>query len=941
MALEALVSKSANLNHDVNYNSNINTNTNLNNDSNSNNDNMNNNQNNQNNSNNTTNSRQSKKFSLTSIEEFMDTHHDDLNLNDGYSKQQNYQNTNVNRTENLRRVSTASNDPNIKVSTMSLTGQSVASLSPNTAAPHDQIENKEAQVTNNNTKQTNSNNTQKIRSSNVNIINNNGSFSDRNQNNSNTSLNEHDFSFKKKPLDFAIKNKRLNSNISSSGALPPQQNLEHLTCDPDHVKFFNKYKGIVDYKDKTVSSTENSSPRSLEIGVSSVFDSKLQAELNGYDLGNKNRKSSLSGTKFQQPLEFNATKKTGLSRLTVSNNKRNLSDITQLHSSGKINNNSNNANTTTINNGTNNYYPATFDLSQPTRRYSEPNQPPADTTIGYKKSFLDSTNLQIHQQQLQQQQQQQRLYQQQILEYSRNSSIINEALNAPGLNQNGNANNEMTTSLGLSRNSSSSNTSSHIDPISKDNHSTSSTTLNSNKQDQTSDISREINNSRLLEETSVPRQINDPHKLQGYVPAVLRPIEEIGKDYYTYGSPESDRKAKSPSNSLVEQRTTMPGNNTTTATTTTTTSSKESSNINNNKNGASNSATSLCNNKQLKKKNSVFSNVSANSNYDTSTQTSTSRSNSVSEDVTMSKQELRQQLHSNKGSHEKLSTILSTSNDNSGNALSEENYFLLASAATVNTFSKIPGENNGSLHEVDKLSGSSNGTISKSSSIQSLRSSIATINKQSKVGFGISSGNGSSATPYQLENVKQGLNNIPYLEPTHTHWKPNDTRSNCASCDAQFSMIKRKHHCRHCGDIFCFECCNFKANLNLLAKFDISSLGKESKVCESCFSSWLQFLRKGTNIINAINNNGERSNGNNNDKNMITNNITNKNSDSRIGLASLYNSFFASSSNLLSTKGNTSSQNPTSTVNPDVAPNAKTRVASIVGTNGDWTWSSF
>ncbi|OWB67010.1 hypothetical protein B5S33_g1942 [[Candida] boidinii] len=932
MALEALLSKSGNYNHDVNYNSNTNTTTNLCSDANSNNDNTN---NNQNNSNNTTNSRPSKKFSLTSIEEFMDTHHDDLNLNDGYSKQQQkYQNTNENRTENLRRVSTASNDPNIKVSTMSLTGQSAASLSPNTAAPHEKTENNQGQVTNNNTKQTtsstNSNNNENNRSSNVNIISNNGRFSERNQSNSNTYLNEHDFSFKKKPLDFAIKNKRLNSNISSSGALPPQQNLEHLTCDPDHVKFFNKYKGIVDYKDKTVSSTENSSPRSLEIGVSSVFDSKLQAELNDYDLANKNRKSSLTG---QQPPET-TNRKTGLSRLTVSNNKRNLSDITQLQSTAKVNNNSNNSSRTTINNGANNYYPATFDLSQPTRRYSEPNQPAADNTIGYKKSILDSTNLQIHQLQLQQQQQQ-RLQQQQRVEYSRNSNIINAALNASGLNQNDNTNKEMTNP-GLTRNSSSSNALSHLDPITRDNHSTSSTALNSNKQDQASDISRETNNSRLLEETSVPRQINDPHKLQGYIPAVLRPIEEIAKDYYTYGSPESDRKAKSPSSSLIE-RATM-------SDVITTTTTKENSTINNNKNGGSTSATSLCNNKQLKKKNSVFSNVSSNSNYDTSTQTSNSRSNSVSEDATVaiSKQQLQQQLHSNKGSHDKLPTILSASNDGLEGVLSEENYFLLASAATVNRFSKIPSENNVSLHEVDKLSGSSNGTISKSSSIQSLGSSIATINKQSKVGFGISSGNGSSATPYQLANVKQSLNNIPYLEPTHTHWKSNDTRSNCAGCEAQFSLIKRKHHCRHCGDIFCFDCCNFKANLNLLAKFDISSLGKDSKVCKNCFDSWLQFLRKGTTIINAINNISENSNGINNDNNNNMNtNSTSSNNDSRIGLASLYNSFFASSSTLLPTKGNTPSQNSKSDLNPDAATTTKTRVASFVGANGDWTWSSF
>ncbi|ODV84411.1 hypothetical protein CANARDRAFT_29266 [[Candida] arabinofermentans NRRL YB-2248] len=58
------------------------------------------------------------------------------------------------------------------------------------------------------------------------------------------------------------------------------------------------------------------------------------------------------------------------------------------------------------------------------------------------------------------------------------------------------------------------------------------------------------------------------------------------------------------------------------------------------------------------------------------------------------------------------------------------------------------------------------------------------------------------------------------VEPSHSHWKPNSSASQCHACGVKFNMIKRKHHCRHCGLIFCYSCLSNKANLNLLAKFE-------------------------------------------------------------------------------------------------------------------------
>lgn len=48
---------------------------------------------------------------------------------------------------------------------------------------------------------------------------------------------------------------------------------------------------------------------------------------------------------------------------------------------------------------------------------------------------------------------------------------------------------------------------------------------------------------------------------------------------------------------------------------------------------------------------------------------------------------------------------------------------------------------------------------------------------------------------------------IEFLEfPNNSHWVPDDWRSNCVGCDLPFTLIRRRHHCRRCKDIFCGSC---------------------------------------------------------------------------------------------------------------------------------------
>ena len=39
-------------------------------------------------------------------------------------------------------------------------------------------------------------------------------------------------------------------------------------------------------------------------------------------------------------------------------------------------------------------------------------------------------------------------------------------------------------------------------------------------------------------------------------------------------------------------------------------------------------------------------------------------------------------------------------------------------------------------------------------------------------------------------------------------WVKDENVYNCYKCNSKFNLINRKHHCRNCGKIFCFECIN-------------------------------------------------------------------------------------------------------------------------------------
>lgn len=62
-------------------------------------------------------------------------------------------------------------------------------------------------------------------------------------------------------------------------------------------------------------------------------------------------------------------------------------------------------------------------------------------------------------------------------------------------------------------------------------------------------------------------------------------------------------------------------------------------------------------------------------------------------------------------------------------------------------------------------------------------------------------------------------------------WVPDDSVTECSACGDAFNLVRRKHHCRACGKIFCSKC---SSGAVPLLKFDIL---KNVRVCDACFAS--------------------------------------------------------------------------------------------------------
>ncbi|ODV64442.1 FYVE zinc finger domain-containing protein [Ascoidea rubescens DSM 1968] len=100
--------------------------------------------------------------------------------------------------------------------------------------------------------------------------------------------------------------------------------------------------------------------------------------------------------------------------------------------------------------------------------------------------------------------------------------------------------------------------------------------------------------------------------------------------------------------------------------------------------------------------------------------------------------------------------------------------------------------------------------------------------------FSIYNNNSNSNNNLQLSNENLKINK--------NHWEKNSSRSTCSNCLTSFTILNRKHHCRLCGKIFCFKCLDKIISLDPDLNFKFDGTGIESKVCQSCYNKFSEYV---------------------------------------------------------------------------------------------------
>lgn len=68
---------------------------------------------------------------------------------------------------------------------------------------------------------------------------------------------------------------------------------------------------------------------------------------------------------------------------------------------------------------------------------------------------------------------------------------------------------------------------------------------------------------------------------------------------------------------------------------------------------------------------------------------------------------------------------------------------------------------------------------------------------------------------------------ITELGKVQPYWIPDSETTFCMQCNLKFSFIKRRHHCRACGQVLCSTCCSLKAKLAYMGD-------TEARICVQC-----------------------------------------------------------------------------------------------------------
>ncbi|BCS18572.1 FYVE zinc finger domain-containing protein [Aspergillus puulaauensis] len=88
--------------------------------------------------------------------------------------------------------------------------------------------------------------------------------------------------------------------------------------------------------------------------------------------------------------------------------------------------------------------------------------------------------------------------------------------------------------------------------------------------------------------------------------------------------------------------------------------------------------------------------------------------------------------------------------------------------------------------------------------------------------------------------------------PTRDHWKADSASRSCDSptCRSSFGLFLRRHHCRHCGHVFCSSHTPHAVPLDQEARFHPE--GVLSRACDLCWSAYQRWDEARADRLNKI-----------------------------------------------------------------------------------------
>ncbi|XP_054781355.1 1-phosphatidylinositol-3-phosphate 5-kinase FAB1B-like isoform X2 [Prosopis cineraria] len=93
--------------------------------------------------------------------------------------------------------------------------------------------------------------------------------------------------------------------------------------------------------------------------------------------------------------------------------------------------------------------------------------------------------------------------------------------------------------------------------------------------------------------------------------------------------------------------------------------------------------------------------------------------------------------------------------------------------------------------------------------------------------------------------VKSWIPWPPQSESTNVSrvfWMAKNSCTVCYGCDSLFNLTNRRHHCRHCGKIFCASCTSNLAPALSSDQRNLSDERDKVRVCNFCYKQWKQGL---------------------------------------------------------------------------------------------------